>query len=399
MDYITAKEAAERWGITVRRVQQYCKDGLLPGATKMGTVWMVPKDAEPPVLGRQGAAENGIPGVYQLTPFRLAMPLLNSSYPVGGCVDYINAMPDPDDRNIALGEYYFFSGRGEDSARVTEPYLSSHDPALRFSASLVNAFANLSRGRSDLARIAMGNVQEQVRLGLASDAPKEFHAIGIFTATTASVLLHLPVPPIPPLEEYLKYLPGGLRMYGCYVLAHKAYLVGDYSRCLTFADAGIALSMEPYPIPTIYAHIIAAVALMNLKQRKEAEERMEKAWALAQPDDLIQPFGEHHGLLQGLIEIYFKKERPKEYERIIAITYAFSRTWREIHNPDTGHDVADNLSTMEFTIAMLYSRGWSAKEIGGHMNLSIRRVRNHLTTIYDKLDVRNRDEMRRFMLL
>jgi len=201
------------------------------------------------------------------------------------------------------------------------------------------------------------------------------------------------------VDNYLKYLPGGLRMYGCYVLAHKAYLEGDYSRCLTFADAGIALSMEPYPIPTIYSHIIAAVALMNLKRRREAEERMEKAWALAQPDDLIQPFGEHHGLLQGLIEIYFKKERPKEYERIIAITYAFSRTWREIHNPDTGHDVADNLSTMEFTIAMLYSRGWSAKEIGGHMNLSIRRVRDHLTTIYEKLDVRNRDEMRRFMLL
>ena len=32
-------------GITVRRVQQMCKQGKLPGAVKEGHAWLIPKDA------------------------------------------------------------------------------------------------------------------------------------------------------------------------------------------------------------------------------------------------------------------------------------------------------------------------------------------------------------------
>ena len=392
----TVQETAQRLGVTVRAVQKWAANGKIPGAVRFGRSWMIPKGTK--LLIADNVKQNGIPDVYQITPFRMAMPLMNSSYPVGGCLDYINSLPDPDDRNIALGEYYLFSGRCEEAAQTAEPYLDSHDPSLRYSASLICTFANLSRGHSHLARFAMNNLHEQVQRGLNSDAPKEFHAMGIFTATTAAVLLHLPLPQIPPLEQYLKYLPGGMRIYGCYVLAHKAYLDGDYSRCLTFADAGMALSMEQYPISCIYSHIIASVALMNMKKTKEAAQRLEEAWKLAQPDDLIQPFGEHHGLLQGLIEIYFRNNHPKDYERIIAITYAFSATWRQIHNPDTNHDVADNLSTMEFTIAMLYTRGWSYKEIAAHLQISERSVSTRVADIFSKTGVNNRNDLKKFML-
>ena len=100
-----------------------------------------------------------------------------------------------------------------------------------------------------------------------------------------------------------------------------------------------------------------------------------------------------------MIEVYFKKDHPKDFDRIIAITYAFSAGWRKIHNPETRHDVADNLTTTEFTVAMLYSRGWSAKEIGAHMGLSDRRVRDHLSVIYEKLGVNRREELSQFMLI
>lgn len=44
--YISAKEAAEKLGITVRRVQQLCKDGKVEGAKRFGTqdIWLVPVD-------------------------------------------------------------------------------------------------------------------------------------------------------------------------------------------------------------------------------------------------------------------------------------------------------------------------------------------------------------------
>ena len=48
MDYITLKEAAEKWGVTPRRVNYYCAAGRIPGAVKMATIWLIPKDAEKP---------------------------------------------------------------------------------------------------------------------------------------------------------------------------------------------------------------------------------------------------------------------------------------------------------------------------------------------------------------
>ena len=48
MDYMTLKEAAEKWGVSPRRVNYYCAGERIPGAVKMAGVWLVPKDAEKP---------------------------------------------------------------------------------------------------------------------------------------------------------------------------------------------------------------------------------------------------------------------------------------------------------------------------------------------------------------
>lgn len=48
MDYISIAEAAEKWGITRRRVQVLCAQDRIPGLTKFGKSWAIPKDAEKP---------------------------------------------------------------------------------------------------------------------------------------------------------------------------------------------------------------------------------------------------------------------------------------------------------------------------------------------------------------
>lgn len=52
MDYMTLKQASEKWGISPRMINYYCSDGRIAGAEKMGRVWLIPKDAEKPVDGR-----------------------------------------------------------------------------------------------------------------------------------------------------------------------------------------------------------------------------------------------------------------------------------------------------------------------------------------------------------
>ncbi len=48
MNYMSAKEAAELWGLTKRRVQILCSEGRIQGAAKLGTMWSIPADAEKP---------------------------------------------------------------------------------------------------------------------------------------------------------------------------------------------------------------------------------------------------------------------------------------------------------------------------------------------------------------
>lgn len=52
MDYMTLKEASNLWGISPRMINYYCTEGRITGAVKMGTVWLIPKDAEKPIDGR-----------------------------------------------------------------------------------------------------------------------------------------------------------------------------------------------------------------------------------------------------------------------------------------------------------------------------------------------------------
>lgn len=48
MSYLSISQTAEKWGITRRRIQRLCSDGRIPGATKIGSYWAVPDDAEKP---------------------------------------------------------------------------------------------------------------------------------------------------------------------------------------------------------------------------------------------------------------------------------------------------------------------------------------------------------------
>ncbi len=57
MGYISVKEAASKWGISVRRVQALCKQGRIDGLFRLGDVWAIPENAEKPIDGRTKAAK------------------------------------------------------------------------------------------------------------------------------------------------------------------------------------------------------------------------------------------------------------------------------------------------------------------------------------------------------
>ncbi|WP_334295051.1 helix-turn-helix domain-containing protein [Parablautia intestinalis] len=55
LEYISAPEAAKKWGISERRVQKLREENRIPGVAKFSRLWLIPKDAKKPADARTKA--------------------------------------------------------------------------------------------------------------------------------------------------------------------------------------------------------------------------------------------------------------------------------------------------------------------------------------------------------
>lgn len=292
----------------------------------------------------------------------VVLPLLNSSFEPGRAREVVEGFVNVDLRNIARAELFYFTGQAEECCEITRGYLSSRVIELKLSACILYGYSNLS----------LGNV--------------------------AAVLLHLPTDGMPAFGEYSRMLPEGLRLFATYVMAHHTYLNGEIWSAYGMGKAALFMAERSYPISMTYIHCMMAVCAINRKHKQEAQEEMLRSWELAKMDGFLEPFIEHHGLLRGLIEACIRNRDPEAYQRITEGVISFSRGWMALHNPENRRKVTGELSTMEFSIAMLASGGWTNKEIGEHLGISINTVKHYLTDIFCKLNVKKRDELKKFML-
>lgn len=380
MNYQTAAALAQKMGVTVRTIQKWAKEGKFPGAYKAGRDWLIPEEMPSAVM--------------EGTPF----PLFTYSYTPGTLYEYCCDIPDEDERNIALSEYYYFTGDLKQSTITAEPYLDAEDDFHRISAALFCAFSNLCREHVHMTDFAAGIVREELDKLLAQSATPQEQANTVLAAMIIKMQLHFTVDNVPEIEPFLKYLPDGHREIACYLVAYKAYMEKDYKRSIGIAETALYCATKKMPLVEIYLHIISAMDYMNLLDTQRAKDHLAKAWALAIADKVTMPFVEHYSLLQGLLEQTIKNQKPELYQRILGIVKRYNTGWYTVYKQRNPKSIADNLTPVEFTVAMLYSRNWRAKEIAAHMCLSERTITNHIQVIYEKLQINGRKALEQYML-
>ncbi len=401
MNYKTIKETALRWGVSERTVSSLCSQGRVAGAQKFGTSWAIPEDAEKPDDPRRERKKQATEITeinWAVETRRVAMPLLNTAFGLGTCMETINAIEDEDTRNIALAEYYYFSGQSNKVSELVEPYLTHEDIALRVSACWLSLYANLVVDGVSKSYRALELIHEMVD-GLKATTPIRDKAYTVSVSTGASVLLHLPMPKVlEPLKTYIHMMPPGLRLYVLYIEAHHAYLNRQYGVAVGIAETALALESEIYPIPTIYLHLIACVGYLNMKHPEMAKEHILEAWKIAQPDDFIHPLSELHGLMGGTLEATVKRLFPNDFKRIIGLTNKYATGWRKLHSRITGNAVPDNVTATEYAAAMLAAREWTSREIADHMGISEYTARRYVSEAIQKMNVPHRKELRKYLV-
>ncbi len=120
---------------------------------------MIPADAEKPGDPRKQKKPSS-PHKASKTPelFPDFMPLLNTPFEPGHCVETIEKMKAEPKKDIALAEYHYFSGQAEKAMQDTEFILPQRMGPLVF---LPAGFLliRLTMGRIDYARHALQEIQ------------------------------------------------------------------------------------------------------------------------------------------------------------------------------------------------------------------------------------------------
>ena len=139
------------------------------------------------------------------------MPLMNSSFTPGQAQATVDNFQDPDQRQIAQAELYYFSGRAEECRNIAELYLQDKDLCLRLSAALLYSFSNLTLGNPSASRMGFRNIQECFLLAKDSSAPKGI-MLPVFSPTICHGTDASSTDGLPPLQDFLSSLPSGFAL-------------------------------------------------------------------------------------------------------------------------------------------------------------------------------------------
>ncbi len=326
----------------------------------------------------------------------MILPLTKASFNPGEAEKTIESFRNEDIKNIAKAELFYYRGKAQECSDIARQYLTCDKVELTLSASILYTFANMTLKKNEEAEKGLNLIRDFS--GRKNETSNEDQAICIFAKCISTILLHLDVEDRLEEKESIFNLPYELRICAAYIAAHRLYLEEDYSQALGISLSAIMFSEETKPIIMIYLYCMIAICYINLKNLDEAKRALLIAWDMAKKDELIEPFIEHHGLLQGLMEVCVKKEDPSRYKEFTDAVITFSRGWANVHNNLSEKQIGNTLSTMEFSIAMLASRNWSNQEIGSYLGISLNTVKHYLSSIYEKLGINKRSELRQFIL-
>lgn len=401
MNMITVKQAAEKWGVTPRRVQELCKEGKIKGAQRWERTWMIPAHAVLP-----STAKGDVPHM----PMPKKSPFLDMTniYNTAGDADGRAAMLENNPEAFELLEAQLAYRRGEiykvyDRARY---FLSAHSGFYAIlGGGMLLALCAIWRGDMELWGEAKRHIcsapcesevqRDMISLALAivdssvydnKDYPEWFKR-GNFEA--------LPPDAHPAAKVfYTKYL---------YMSAF-----GIASKQIDFEGIqGLALmrlipkTIEPMIsqavvdrtiLPEIFLRLSCAVAYYNSGDREHAIVHMDKAIALALADRLYGVLVEYVRHFDGLLEERIALVDPSAVENIKALYGVYSVGWSKLSGAVRHRNIAANLTAREREVAKLVTFGFTSKEIASMLYIAESTVKQTVLRVVQKTGVKDRSE-------
>ena len=164
MDIISAKDAAEKWGISQRRVAKLCTEGRIEHATIVGNSWAIPADAKKPEDGRSLR--------YSKSESKTVKPFLKWAGGKGQLLEQIEKYYPFDDSRITKYAEPFVGGGAVlfdilSRYNINEVYISD------INAELINAYCAIKNNIDEL--VSLLSLYQAKYIPLNTDARKAYY--------------------------------------------------------------------------------------------------------------------------------------------------------------------------------------------------------------------------------
>ena len=402
MQYITVQEAAQKWGVTTRRVQMLCNENRIKGAYRFGKSWRIPTTAVLP-NARKKNEEPHLP-MPRKSPFLDMTNLYNKA----GCADECAEMLINQPEAHALFEAQIAYRRGEiekvyEQARY---FLHSHSGFYAIlGGGMLLAQCAIWRGDLYLWKEAKRHIfeapckgehdRELVSLALAiidssiydnKDYPDWFK-IGNFEA--------LPGDAHPAAKVfYVKYL-----YMAAHAIATKQFkLEGVEGLALmrmipnTIEPMISQAVLDKTIVPEMFLRMSCAVAYYNSGQKERALAHMDKAIALALPDRMYGFLAEYIRHFGDLLEQRIALQDKNAVVAVKALYNIYSVGWARLSSQVRDKMISTNLDAKDREIAKLCAFGFTTKEIAAMLHTSESTISHAITRITNKTGLLSKKE-------
>ena len=401
--YIKIEVAANRWGISVRRVQALCAGGKIPGAVRLGRDWMIPGTAQKPADGRTKAARaaaqqlpNRDMPMPRKTPFLYMTDLYSTP---GSAEESIAALSgNPEAQLLFAAEVAYSRGQIDRVYEHANYLLEKHTGFYAIlSAGMLLALCAIWHGDLSMWRRA------KVHMAEAPAQTDHERDIISFSLTAADSMLY----DVTNFPEWFKI--------GCFEPLHPDSLPAVkvfYAKYLYVCGYGVATKQMELPgiqglalmglLPTtlepmisqavadrsvvseIYLRMICAVVYHNANNDAQAIRHLDRAIALALPDRFYGLLAEYGRTLGKLLEQRLMLADPQAWEQVRRLYAVYNEGWSRLSGSVRGRTLITTLSRKERDVAKLAAFGMKNDEIAAKLHMSLSGVKQAIRVVSEK---------------
>lgn len=413
MEYVTAREMAEKWGVSSRYVQVLCKNGRVEGAQRKGRDWVIPVNAQRPQDGRS-KAERQSPGINHRRLIRKT-PFLDMTdlYQEPGTADQcIAALADyPESQALLAAEIAYSRGQIDKVYDHAQYFLNNNSGFYAIiSAGMLLSLVAMWKGDVRLWYEARKHLYEAqchssvdrdiVSLSLASadsvirntrDFPEWFNR-GCFD--------NLPRDAHPAARVYyckkLLIYAQDLAMGNIETDGMKGF---GMMKMLPFIMEPMISQMvvDRIIVAEIYLRIFCAIAYHQSGDDYHAASHLDKAIDLCLADGLLGPLVEHRRQLGSFLDERMGLIDQEGLKQVKAMYKQMHAGWTKIHNAVLDRSVQVSLTSREREVARLAAFGLTDAQIASQLYISESAVKSTLRNAKNKTGVTSRGDLADFI--